>query len=441
MALIPEEMFADRIDGPEFGKDTAIYKFEKIKRAKAAFKEAHPDVEILDFGVGSHDGLAPESSRESLKRHVDNPECNDYADNGIIEFQRAAAMYMKRAFGVPLPGNDSGIKNYLVHSIGSKDALHLLPACFVNPGDASVMTVPGYGVMGTWTEYFGGKKLTVPLLEKNGFLPNLTVLRNTVEKFNEREDTGRVKLVYLNYPNNPTGADAPQEFYDDVVGMAHDLGFIIAHDAAYAGINFQEETTSPLLSDRGMDCTLAMYSMSKMGNEIPWRLGWVVGHPRFMAAYAHVKDNANSGQSPFIQRGACDTLNNFPHITPQITEKYHRRLLGMADVLNDNGFDVEMPGGTFFMYVPAPVSIDGVSMEGVPDLANPGKLLGPAEAASQVLLRDGISTVPWDDAGAYLRFSATFDSGERNKLIGCAEADERVLSELYIRLGRHNFEF
>ena len=162
-------LFADRIGGREFGTSTEIYKFEKIKRAKAAAREARPDVEILDFGVGEPDRMAPAPIREALKTAVDDPDNRGYSDNGIPAFQEAAAEYMKTFFGVE--GLDPAI--HINHSIGSKPALAMIPLCFVNPGDVMFMTVPGYPVMATHTSYVGGEIVKVPLLKENGFLPDL----------------------------------------------------------------------------------------------------------------------------------------------------------------------------------------------------------------------------------------------------------------------------
>jgi len=147
-----QSLFAERIGGAQFGKSTAIYKFEKIKRAKRAAREAHPDVEMLDFGVGEPDQMAPRAIRQALKKAVDDPANRGYADNGIAEFRVAAAKYMADFFGV----TDLDPATEINHTIGSKPALAMIPFCFVNPGDALLATIPGYPVMATHTKYLGG---------------------------------------------------------------------------------------------------------------------------------------------------------------------------------------------------------------------------------------------------------------------------------------------
>ena len=164
-----ENLFADRIGGAQFGKSTEIYKFEKIKRAKAKARATMPDLEILDFGVGEPDQMAPAPIREALKVAVDQSENRGYADNGIPEFKQAAAKYMQDFFGVELdPATE------INHSIGTKPALAMLPLAFVNPGDVVFQTVPGYPVMATHSKYLGAEVVDVPLLEENAFLPDLS---------------------------------------------------------------------------------------------------------------------------------------------------------------------------------------------------------------------------------------------------------------------------
>ena len=164
-----QNLFAERIGGANYGKSTAIYKFEKIKRAKRAATVAHPGVELLDLGVGEPDEMAFPLSVKTLCAEARNPENRGYADNGGAEFKQAAAHWMERVCGV------TGINPVaeVVHSIGSKAALSILPACFINPGDVALMTVPGYPVFGTHSKYLGGEVFNMPLTAKNNFLPDL----------------------------------------------------------------------------------------------------------------------------------------------------------------------------------------------------------------------------------------------------------------------------
>src|SRR5947208_4225446 len=199
-----QSLFADRIGGANYGKGSKIYKFEKIKRAKRAALAAHPGRRLLDFGIGENDEMADPVVREALKREVDRPENRGYADNGIASFKEAAAAFMKKVFGVELdPATEVN------HAIGSKPAYAMMPAVFINPGDVTLMTVPGYPVAATHTRYLGGAVHNLPLEEKRGYLPDLdSVPADILEK---------AKLLVINYPNSPTGALADIKFFDSVV--------------------------------------------------------------------------------------------------------------------------------------------------------------------------------------------------------------------------------
>ena len=402
-------LFADRIGGRTFGLKSEIYKFERIKRAKSAALKERPDVELLDFGVGEPDQMAPQPVREALKRAVDDPANRGYADNGIPSFKCAAADYMLRFFGVDNLDPASEIN----HSIGSKSALAMLPLCFVNEGDVVLSTVPGYPVMATHAGYLGAEIVRLPLLKENGFLPDLS-----------RIDAGtaaRAKLFYVNYPNNPTGAAATESFFDELIAFAHEHEVLIVQDAAYATLVYGRERLSILSRPGGKDVALELHSMSKSYNMTGWRLGFVAGPSRAVQAFAEVKDNTDSGQFPAIQVAACEGIADVG-LSEAIREHYRVRLEKMVACLGGLGFDVRMPGGSFFLYTGAPKGA------GDTDFAT-------AEDASQYLIREcSVSTVPWDDAGAYLRFSATFGSeGD--------EDDDRVIAELGRRLSRVNLRF
>ena len=163
-----QDRFAERIGGAGYGKGTEVYKFELIKRAKRQALADHPERKMLDFGIGENDEMAPESVRAVMRREIDRPENRGYADNGIAAFKEAAAAFMQREFGVEL----DPVKE-VNHCIGSKTAYAMLPAAFINPGDVTLMTVPGYPVAGTATRWFGGEVHKLPLVPEHDFLPDL----------------------------------------------------------------------------------------------------------------------------------------------------------------------------------------------------------------------------------------------------------------------------
>src|ERR1700757_1795529 len=222
-----QNLFAERIGGRQYGKSTAIYKFEKIKRAKRAAMAAHPGAEIIDMGVGEPDEMAFPEVVQKLCEEARKSENRGYADNGDAVLKQAAARYLDRVCGAP--GIDPNTE--VLHSIGSKAALSILPAALINPGDYVLMTTPGYPVFGTHAKYYGGLVHNLPLTESNHFLPHLDGI--------PKEILARSKGLVLNYPNNPTGASATREFFARVGEFAQKTQIVVIHDAAYAALVFE----------------------------------------------------------------------------------------------------------------------------------------------------------------------------------------------------------
>ncbi len=402
--------FAERIGGSSFGKDDTVYKFEKIKRAKRAATADNPGVELIDMGVGEPDEAAFPVVVETLQDEAGKLENRFYTDNGIADFKDAVQRYMKKLYGVELDTD-----KHINHSIGSKSALSLIPAAFINPGDITIMTIPGYPVLGTWTKYLGGEVVNLPLEKERNFFPDLDSLTADQRK--------RAKLLYLNYPNNPTGASATEEQFKKAVDFALENDILIISDAAYAPLNFVGKPLSILSIPGGMDCAIELHSMSKGFNMTGWRLGWVCGNELAVSAFASVKDNADSGQFAAIQKASAAGLDQADEITPKICEKYSRRLKALTESLKELGFDARLPQGSFYLYVEIPKGTES------------GKTFESGEDFSQWLIREKlISTVPWDDAGHFVRFSATFVAKD-------IEDETRVLTEVKKRLSEEKFVF
>ncbi|MEM9645156.1 MAG: aminotransferase class I/II-fold pyridoxal phosphate-dependent enzyme, partial [Planctomycetota bacterium] len=292
-----QELFAERIGGAGYGKDTEIYKFEKIKRAKRKALADQPDRQLLDFGIGENDAMADAAVRQRMQQEVDKPENRGYADNGVAEYKEAAARFMQRQFGVTLDA-----ATQINHCIGSKPAYAMLPAVFINPGDITMMTVPGYPVAGTHTRYYGGDVFRLPLLKENGFLPDLDSIPDDVYR--------RTKLLVLNYPNSPTGAVAPPDFFKKVVDLANEKQFVVVHDAAHIMLTFDGQPQSFLQTPGAVDVGVEVHSMSKGYDMIGWRMGFVAGHERIVSAFSDVKDNSDSGQFIATQKAAAAALDD-----------------------------------------------------------------------------------------------------------------------------------
>lgn len=406
-----QQKFAERIGGSQFGKETVLYKFEKIKRAKRAAVQNSPGIELIDLGVGEPDWMAEPEAIDILCQEAQKPENRGYTDNGLQDFKDAAVQYMEAVYGV------SGLNpaTEVNHGIGSKPVLALLPLAFINPGDITVMTVPGYPVMGTMTQALQGEVVALPLLAENNFFPDLDSLT--------AEQRRKAKLLYINYPNNPTGATATKEFYQKVVQFARENEIIVVSDAAYAALTFDGGKPLSFLSIEGAkEVGVEIHSLSKAYNMTGWRLAFVCGNELVIKSFAAVKDNNDSGQFAAIQKAGVYCLQH-PEISVKTAAKYSRRHAMLVEALNSVGFSAKKPKGSFYLYVQ------------IPQGTKNGQAFSSAEEFSEFLIREKlISTVPWDDAGHYVRFSVTFVAKD--------EAEEReVVDEVKRRLGEIEFIF
>jgi LL-diaminopimelate aminotransferase len=289
----------------------------------------------------------------------------------------------------------------------------MLPAVFINPGDVTLMTVPGYPVAGTHTRYYGGHVHPLPLLPENGFYPDLGAIPADVRR--------RAKLMVINYPNSPTGATATRDFYKRVIDFALTNQVVVVQDAAHVLLSYDGPPLSFLQVEGAKEVGVEVHSMSKGFNMIGWRMGWVCGHPKIVQAFADVKDNCDSGQFMAVQHAAAEALRH-PELAEGIREKYRRRLRKLVEALGKVGFQAKMPSGTYFLYVRAPRAC------AVRAFAN-------AEEVSQFLIQEqSVCCVPWDDAGPFLRFSATYLARD--------EAEEDALMAATVeRLGQLKLEF
>jgi LL-diaminopimelate aminotransferase len=252
------------------------------------------------------------------------------------------------------------------------------------------------------------------LRAEHGFLPDLEAIPADILR--------RAKLLVLNYPNSPTGRIATREFYTRVIEFARQNRVVVVQDAAHLMLTYYEPPLSFLQVPGGRDVGVEVHSLSKGWNMIGWRMGWVCGHERLVRALADVKDNCDSGQFIAIQKAAAAALDD-AEIPRQTRRKYHRRLEKLVIALRRSGFECRVPGGTYFLYTPSPKGVAG------------GQRFDTAEAASQYLIAEhSISTVPWDDAGAYLRLSVTYEAPDE-------AAEDTLMAETERRLNGLHLEF
>jgi LL-diaminopimelate aminotransferase len=405
-----DSKIAERLGGINFGKSNEIYKFELIKRAKAAAKKEHPELSLIDMGVGEPDWPADPIVVQSLSQEAGKSENRWYSDNGILEFQEAAALYLDKIYKI----KNLNPFEHIIHGIGSKPILAILPICFINPGDILLTTIPGYPVSATYTKYLGGEVYNIQLLESNSFLPDLQSIPQAILK--------KSKAIYLNYPNNPTGATATTEFFNEVVNFANQNGIVVIHDAAYGALTYDGNKPFSFLSvDGARDVGIEVHSLSKAFNMTGWRIGFVCGNPKAVKAYATVKDNTDSGQFRAIQKAAITALNNIS-ITQKTIEKYSRKFDLLVNALVELGFKAKKPKGSFYCYVQAPVGTEN------------GVEFKTAAEFSDFLIRQSlISTVPWDDAGKYIRFSVTFEADSMEKEIEVIEEMKKRMKKLKLK--------
>lgn len=401
-----DNMVSERLGDLSFFRTSSrLYKFEKIKAMTRNVKLQNPDITLIDMGLGEPDKMADKSIADVLNIEARKPENRFYADNGILEFQEAACRYMKNVYKI-----DGLTSENVMHGIGSKSILSMIPVGFINPGDVCLMTVPGYPILGTYSKFLGGEVYNLPLCEENNFYPDLESIPNDILK--------RSKLLYINYPNNPTGQIATKEFYEYVIQFARKNNIFIISDMAYGTLLYDGCKPFSIFSIEGsMDVCLEVHSLSKSFNMTGWRLAFVVGSKKAIKLYSTIKGHTDSGQFRAIQKAGAYALDNY-HLIDLNCERYSRRLNLLAEVLNEVGFNAKKPKSGFYIYVPIPKGVsNGIRFENAED------------ATLYILSRALISTVPWDDCGSYLRFSATYDAdGIEDELSLMSELKKRLLS-------------
>ena len=404
-------LIADRLGGKKFDDNTCEYKFTKIKREKEEALIKNPNMEFIDMGVGEPDAMADEGVVRVLSYEAKKWSNRGYSDNGIQEFKDTAVEYFKKVYKV----ENIDSKDEINHTIGAKPALAMIAQVFINPGDIMLMTIPGYFVTATYAEWLGGKVHKLPLHKENNFLPDLDKIPKGIVK--------KAKLLYLNYPNNPTGAVATKEFFTKVVAFAKKNNIAIVHDAAYGVLVYDGETPLSFLSIHGAkDVGVEIHTMSKAFNMTGWRIGFIAGNKDIIKAFRIIKDNNDSGQFKPIQYAGQYAMEH-PEITENTIAKYSRRLDMLVSTLKGLGFKVEKPKGSFYLYVKIPRAIPHLRV-----------FKTASEFAEYLITQKGIVTIPWDEAGHYVRFSVTF--------LAYGEKEERhIMEEIYNRLKNVKFSF
>jgi LL-diaminopimelate aminotransferase len=326
-----------RIEKAERLKKLPPYLFVEIDRAKKKAIDEKRDV--IDLGVGDPDRPTPSFIIDALNRAVRDPKTHRYAlDQGLEEFRQAIAKWFRKRFGVELNPDTE-----ILPLIGSKEGIAHIPLAFIDPGDIALVPDPCYPPYRSGTLFAGGEILSMPLEAQNQFLPDLRSINHHLLK--------KAKIIYLNYPNNPTAAVATKGFFDEVVNFASRHNIIICHDAAYSEVSFDGYKAPSILgSDGARDVAIEFHSLSKTFNMTGWRLGFACGSGPLIEALAKVKSNIDSGVFSAIQYAGVTALENYDRHIDSLNRLYQERRDVLVDGLNAIGWSVAKPKATFYVW-------------------------------------------------------------------------------------------
>ena len=317
---------------------------EMIANAKAK------GVDVISLGIGDPDLPTPDHIIDELVKAARNPENHRYPSYvGMLEFRQAVAEWYKRRSNIILDP-----KKEVVTLIGSKEGIAHIALCYLNPGDVALIPDPGYPVYGVGTILAGGVPYTMPLKEENDFLPDLDAIPEDVAQ--------KAKLMFLNYPNNPTGAIADESFYLKAIAFAKKYDIIICHDGPYSEIAFKGFKPLSFLEIPGaMDVGIEFHSMSKTYNMTGWRIGWAAGNARVIEALGRIKSNIDSGVFQAIQVASIEGLLGNQDIIQENCKIYQERQDIVIEDLTALGWSVERPKATIYVWPKVPKGFTSTS--------------------------------------------------------------------------------
>jgi LL-diaminopimelate aminotransferase len=361
------------------------YLFGEIARAKA--KAIAEGRDLIDLGIGDPDQPTPPAIIDKLYEAAQNPETHRYDESnaGDPEFLDAAAEWFQRRFGVALDPQTE-----MVLLIGSKEGLAHLCWAYIDPGDVALVQDPSYTVPKVNTLLAGGTPHPMPLLAENKFLPDLTAIPSDIAR--------AAKLLFLNYPHNPTGAIATPEFLAEAVRFAREYDILICHDCAYSEVGYDGYSAPSILQTPGArEVAIETHSLSKTFNMTGWRIGFACGNADAVATLNKLKSNVDSKQFPAVDRAAAWAMLNVNN--DQTLALYRRRRDILIDGLNALGWNLEKPKAAFYVWAPVPPGYTSMSF------------------AKDLLERAGVLAIPGVGYGehgeGYVRMSLTI-SGDKN---------------------------
>lgn len=361
-------------------KNLPPYLFATIDKMK---QEARAKgVDLIDLSIGDPDIPTPGHIVEAMKTAVEKAEHHRYPSyEGMLSFREAVAGWYKRRFDVTLdPATE------VLSLIGSKEGIGHIPLAFVEPGDTVLVPSPGYPVYPVGVMFAGGESFFMPLREGNGFLPDLKAIPEATLK--------KTKLMFINYPNNPTSAVAPKAFYEEVIALAGKYNIIVCHDAAYSEVYFDDEKPLSFMQiDGAKDVGIEFHSLSKTYNMTGWRIGFAVGNREVIAGLGKIKSNLDSGVFQAVQEASITALNTDEAILSEIRKTYQERRDALYEGLKAMGIEVIKPKASFYLWAKVPKQFDSSSF------------------VAHILDKAGVLTTPGNGFGApgegYVRFALT----------------------------------
>ena len=317
------------------------YLFVEISR-KIAAKKAQ-GIEVISFGIGDPDIPTPPSIVERLRETaLDAPNHRYPESDGLPEFRQAAADWYQRRFGISLDPDKE-----ILSLIGAKEGIGHAALCFLDPGDVALVPDPGYPVYSVGTWFAGGECHWMPLLEENGWLPDLDAIPEHVAR--------AAKVMWLNYPNNPTGAIAGPDYFEKVVEFATRYDIAVLHDASYTEVAFDGfKPTSFLQTPGAMEVGMEFHSLSKSYNMTGWRLGVAAGNAEMIDALMVVKSNLDSGVPQAIQYMGIEALNGPLDAIDERNAVYQRRRDRVLETLRGMGLHVDPPKAGLYVWARIP---------------------------------------------------------------------------------------
>lgn len=365
-------MYADRINS------LPPYLFSAIDKAKARIIKK--GVDVIDLGIGDPDMPTPPHIVEAMKISLDNPDRHKYPSyEGMLSFRKAAADWYRRTMNVNLDPDDE-----VLTLIGSKEGIAHIPLAFLNPGDVSLVPDPGYPVYNIGSILASARPLKMPLLAHNEFLPDLDAIPKDI--------ASKAKLMFLNYPNNPTSATATIKFFEEVVDYASENDIIVVHDNAYSEMTYDGYKAPSFLKVRGAkEVGIEMHSLSKTYNMTGWRLGFAAGNSEILEGLGKVKTNVDSGAFEAVQEAGIAALSGPQDCVRDMNKIYMERRDALLIGLMELGLEVKPPKATFYVWA---------------------HVNGPASDFSKMLLeKAGIVATPGIGFGeygeGYVRFALT----------------------------------